>query len=211
MKAPIFAISRLRMTTDGCGITTLVTFMECPLQCKYCLNRKCHEPIYETNGKTLRRGIMMLTPQELYNMVKIDNIYFQSTGGGICFGGGEPTLYEDFIIELKKLCGDKWKITLETCLHCSYYTIRILRSVVDHWIVDIKSLNPFIYRKYTGVMSGVLQHLHSLRELVPQDKVTIQIPRIPDNNNDENLDNDIEKIKQRFGFTKFSKTEYKKL
>ena len=38
IKAPIFAISRLRMGTDGSGITTLVTFMGCPLQCKYCLN-----------------------------------------------------------------------------------------------------------------------------------------------------------------------------
>lgn len=85
IKAPILAISRLRMRTDGSGITTLVAFMGCPLQCKYCLNKKCHEPIYETDGKTLRSGIMMLTPQELYDMVKIDNIYFQSTGGGICF------------------------------------------------------------------------------------------------------------------------------
>ena len=67
MKAPIFAISRLRMGTDGSGITTLVTFMGCPLKCKYCLNQKCHEPIYETDGKTLRKGIMMLTPHELYN------------------------------------------------------------------------------------------------------------------------------------------------
>ena len=101
IKAPIFAISRLRMGTDGSGITTLVTFMGCPLQCKYCLNKKCHEPIYESDGKTLRKGIMMLTPQELYDMVKVDNIYFQSTGGGICFGGGEPTLYKDFIVEFK--------------------------------------------------------------------------------------------------------------
>ena len=69
IKAPIFAISRLRMGTDGSGITTLVTFMGCPLQCKYCLNKKCHEPIYESDGKTLRKGIMMLTPQELYDMV----------------------------------------------------------------------------------------------------------------------------------------------
>jgi len=29
MKAPIFAISRLRMDTDGSGITNLVTFMGC--------------------------------------------------------------------------------------------------------------------------------------------------------------------------------------
>lgn len=83
IKVPIFAISRLRMGTDGSGTTTLVTFMGCPLKWKYCLNKKCHEPVYETDGKTLRKGIMMLSPQELYDIVKIDNIYFQSTGGRI--------------------------------------------------------------------------------------------------------------------------------
>ena len=211
IKAPIFAISRLRMGTDGSGITTLVTFMGCPLKCKYCLNKKCHEPIFEADGKTLRNGIIMLTPKELYDMVKIDNIYFQSTGGGICFGGGEPTLYKDFIMEFKKLCGDNWKITLETCLRCSYNTIQELSFVVDHWIVDIKSMNSLIYQEYTGAMSGVLQHLHSIRELVPQDNVTIKVPHIPDYNDDENLDYDIEEIKRRFGFSKISKIEYKKL
>ena len=150
------------MGTDGSEITTLVTFMGCPLKCKYCLNQKCHEPIYESDGKTLRKGIMMLTPQELYDIVKVDNIYFQSTGGGICFGGGEPTLYKDFIVEFKKICGDKWKITLETCLRCSYNTIKDLSPVVDHWIVDVKSMNTFIDKEYTGVMSGVLQHLSSI-------------------------------------------------
>lgn len=211
VKAPIFAISRLRMGTDGFGITTLVTFMGCPLQCKYCPNKKCHEPIYETDGKTVREGIMLLTPQELYDLVKVDNIYFQSTGGGICFGGGEPTLYNDFIVEFKKICGDKWKITLETCLRCSYSTIQVLSSVVNHWIVDIKSMNSFIYQEYTGVMSGVLQHLHSIRELVPQDKVTIKVPRIPDYNDDENLEENIEEIKRSFGFCNVNLVKYRRL
>lgn len=209
--APIFAISRLRMGTDGYGITTLVAFMGCPLQCKYCLNRKCHESIYETDGKTLCKGIMMLTPQELYDLVKVDNIYFQSTGGGICFGGGEPTLYEHFIIEFKKLCGNKWKITLETCLRCSYNTIQALSNVVDQWIVDVKSMNPFIYQEYTGVMSGILQHLKCIQMLVPQDKVTIKVPHIPGYNDDEDLDEVIEEIKQNYGFTNISKIEYKKI
>ena len=211
MKAPIFAISRLRMGTDGYGITTLVTFMGCPLKCKYCLNKKCHEPIYETDDKTLHKGIMMLTPQELYDLVKIDNIYFQSTGGGICFGGGEPTLYKDFIVEFKKICGDKWKITLETCLRCSYNTIKDLSDVVDHWIVDVKSMNPFIYQEYTGVMSGVLQHLSSIQKLVPEEKITVKVPHIPGFNDDEDLDSDINEIKEWFGFRKVYKVEYKKL
>lgn len=211
VKAPIFAISRLRMGTDGLGITTLVTFMGCPLKCKYCLNQKCHEPIYEADGKTLRKGIMMLTPQELYDLVKTDNIYFQSTGGGICFGGGEPTLYKDFIVEFKKICGDKWKITLETSLRCSYNTIKDLSPVVDHWIVDIKSMNPFIYEEYTGVMSGILQHLSSIQKLVPQERIIIKVPHIPGFNDDEDLDSDIDEIKSRYGFENINKIEYKKL
>ena len=209
MKAPIFAISRLRMGTDGSGITTLVTFMGCPLKCKYCLNQKCHEPIYEADGKTLRGGIMMLTPQKLYDLVKVDNIYFQSTGGGICFGGGEPTLYKDFIVEFKKICGDKWKITLETSLRCSYNTIKDLSPVVDHWIVDIKSMNPFIYEEYTGVMSGILQHLSSIQKLVPQEKITVKVPHIPGFNDDEDLDSDIDEIKRRYGFENTVRTNYK--
>ena len=211
IKAPIFAISRLRMGTDGSGITTLVTFMGCPLKCKYCLNQKCHEPIYESDGKTLRKGIMMLTPQELYDIVKVDNIFFQSTGGGICFGGCEPTLYKDFIVEFKKICGDKWKITLETCLRCSFNTIQDLSPVVDHWIVDIKSMNPFIYEEYTGVMSGVLQHLSSIQKLVSQEKITVKVPHIPGFNDDEDLDSDIDEIKSRYGFENISKIVYKKL
>ena len=209
VKAPIFAISRLRMGTDGSGITTLVTFMGCPLKCKYCLNKKCHEPIYEADGKTLRNGIMLLTPQELYDLVKVDNIYFQSTGGGICFGGGEPTLYKDFIVEFKKICGDKWKITLETCLRCSYNTIKDLSLVVDHWIVDIKSMNPFIYEEYTGVMSGILQHLSSIQKLVSQEKITVKVPHIPGFNDDEDLDSDIDEIKSRYGFENTVRTNYK--
>lgn len=199
------------MGTDGSGITTLVTFMGCPLKCKYCLNKKCHEPIFETDGKTVRKGIMMLTPQELYDIVKVDNIYFQSTGGGICFGGGEPTLYKDFIVEFKKICVDKWKITLETCLRCSYNTIQDLSPVVDHWLVDIKSMNPFIYEEYTGIMSGVLQHLYSLKELVTSDKITIKVPHIPGFNDDEDLDSDIDEIKRKFGIENISKIVYKKL
>lgn len=211
IKVPIFAISRLRMGTDGVGITTLVTFMGCPLRCMYCLNSKCHEPIFESDGRTLRNGIMMLTPRELYDLVKLDNIYFQSTGGGICFGGGEPTLYEQFIVEFKMLCGDRWKITLETCLQCPYDTIKNLSGVVDHWMVDVKSMNPLIYQEYTGVGSQILQHLCDIQSLVPEERVTIKVPYIPGFNDGEDLESDMDEIRQRFGFSNVYKVEYKKL
>lgn len=203
IKAPIFAVSRLRMNTDGSGITTLVAFMGCPLKCRYCLNPKCHESIKEGDD------IMMLTPQRLYDLVKIDNIYFQTTGGGVCFGGGEPTMYANFIKEFRQVCGDKWKITLETSLACSADDLEMLADVVDHWIVDVKSMDSAIYERYTGRPSGVSQNLSRLQKLVPNEKVTIKVPVIPDFNEDRDLDADMELILQQFGFTDVVKTTYK--
>ena len=211
IKAPIFAISRLRMGSDGPGVTTLVTFMGCPLKCKYCLNKKCHEPILEADGITPRIGIMMLTPEELYDIVKIDNIYFQATGGGICFGGGEPTLYSEFIDEFRRICNKQWKITLETCLRCSFGQISSLKSAVDYWIVDIKSYDSTIYEKYTGQLSCLKQSLASLSKIVPDENVIIKIPRIPEYNEEENLDKVEENITRFFGFTNFKQFEYKKI
>ena len=191
------------MNTDGSGITTLVAFIGCPLKCRYCLNPKCHEPIKEGDD------IMMLTPQGLYDLVKIDNIYFQTTGGGVCFGGGEPTMYANFIKAFRQVCGDKWKITLETSLACSSDDLEMLKDVVDHWIVDVKSMDSAIYERYTGRPSGVSQNLSRLQKLVPNEKVTIKVPAIPDFNEDRDLDADMELIRQQFGFTDVVKTTYK--
>ena len=191
------------MNTDGSGITTLVAFMGCPLKCRHCLNPKCHESIKEGDD------IMMLTPQRLYDLVKIDNIYFQTTGGGVCFGGGEPTMYANFIKEFRQVCGDKWKITLETSLACSSDDLEMLKDVVDHWIVDVKSMDSAIYERYTGRPSGVSQNLSRLQKLVPNEKVTIKVPAIPDFNEDRDLDADMGSIKQKFGFTDVVKATYK--
>lgn len=84
----IMGISRLRMGTDGIGITTLVTFYGCPLNCVYCLNPQCRDK------NTVRAEY---SPVELMKIIKIDDIYFRMTDGGVTFGGGEPLLYSNFI------------------------------------------------------------------------------------------------------------------
>lgn len=88
MKVPLIGICRHRLTTDGTGVTTLVAFHGCPLNCRYCLNSQCLRP----DGVWQR-----LSVEEILQQVIIDNLYFQATGGGICFGGGEPLLRSDVI------------------------------------------------------------------------------------------------------------------
>ena len=80
---------------------------------------------------------------------------------------------------------------------------------VDHWIVDVKSMDSAIYERYTGRPSGVSQNLSRLQKLVPNEKVTIKVPAIPDFNEDRDLDADMELIRQQFGFTDVVKTTYK--
>ncbi|MBE5927112.1 MAG: hypothetical protein E7270_09145 [Lachnospiraceae bacterium] len=48
-----------------------------------------------------------MSPKELYESVKIDELYFWATNGGVMFGGGEPLLYTDFIIDFHKTCEKK--------------------------------------------------------------------------------------------------------
>ena len=38
LSAPFIGIKRHKLNTDGNGVTTLVGFHGCPLNCKYCLN-----------------------------------------------------------------------------------------------------------------------------------------------------------------------------
>lgn len=205
--SPIFGISRHRIGVDGKGVTTLVTFMGCPLKCRYCLNDKCHEPVYEDDDVTLRQGIKMLTPQQLYDIVKQDNIYFQATGGGVCFGGGEPTIQAQFIIEFAKLRPKNWKLTIETSLYCSCNAIESLAPYIDEWIVDIKTTDPIIYEKYTGIASGVMQQLTCAKRLLSADKITVKVPHIPDYNTDNDVQESIKELCE-MGFTNIVESYY---
>ena len=79
----LIGLSRHRIGVDCEGVTTLVAFHGCPLRCKYSLNSKA----LSLNGVWKR-----FIPEELYNHVKQDDLYFRATGGGVTFGGGEPLI-----------------------------------------------------------------------------------------------------------------------
>ena len=207
--SPIFGIRRLRMGIDGTGVTTLVTFMGCPLNCKYCLNNFCHRAVFQKDGVTPSKGVQLLSPQQLYNKVKIDDIYFQTTGGGICFGGGEPCMASEYIICFKNICRENhkpWKLTIETSLNVPRAMVEDLLLIIDHWIVDIKDMNPQIYESYTGKdNSQVIDNLKLLHERGA--KLTVRVPLILDYNTDKDVDRSIKALHD-IGITSIDKFNY---
>ena len=172
--ARFIGISRNRLATDGKGVTTLAAFWGCPLLCQYCLN-----PQSLTESQNLRT----LTAEELYHVVKIDELYFLATCGGITFGGGEPCLYPDFIAEFRTFCGEQWNITVETSLNVPYKNLEKLYPVVDNYIVDIKDINDDIYKLYTGKNNHLpIANLNRLVEQGKADKIRVRVPLIPNFN-----------------------------
>lgn len=199
-KAPIVAVSRHRIQTDGQGVTTLCGFYGCPLRCKYCLNP------HSFNENTKRE---LLTPKELYERVKIDDIYFISTNGGVTFGGGEPLLYPEFLVEFRQICGEKWHLCAETSLNVDKESVRMAAGVIDEFFVDIKDMNNDIYSRYTGKTNeSVVENLKLLLSLVGNERITVRIPLIKDFNDEYDRESSVSLLKS-LGFTKFDLFEYK--
>lgn len=195
----VIGIERHRLMTDGEGVTTLVAFHGCPLRCKFCLNP------HSLDGA---ERFEALTPHQVYQRTRIDELYFLATGGGVTFGGGEPALHPDFICSFRTFCGDAWHITLETSLNVASSNILKLLPVVDSFIIDIKDMNPEVYEQYTGRTPDLLfKNLKLIADAGRQGDCTIRLPLIPGFNTDKDREDSRCKLIE-LGFTKFDLLTY---
>lgn len=197
--AKFIGIRRHRLATDGEGVTTLAAFWGCPLRCRYCLNPYCLDEHFKGE---------MLTPQELYDRVKIDDLYFRASGGGVTFGGGEPLLQIPFLREFRALCGKNWRLYAETSLNVPFTSVEAAAELFDGFIVDVKDTNPDIYRRYTERdNSQMLRNLAWLVGKVGADNVLVRLPLIPDFNTEHDRQNSRDLL-SRMGVTRLDEFAY---
>lgn len=201
-RAPIIAVARHRLTVDGQGVTTLVAFHGCTLCCQYCLNSQCLRP------EGLWRTV---TPDELLGEVMIDNLYFLATGGGITFGGGEPAIRSEFISDFCRMAPPEWHYTIETALNVDRQHLERLVPHIHEYYIDIKDMNPAIYRRYTGQDNRRV--LDNLQWLLQHDgmvsRIVVRVPHIPDFNTDE----DVQRCRQHLesiGITRIDEFTYER-
>ncbi len=182
---PLLSLSRLRMEIDGAGVTTLAAGAGCPLRCRWCIN------------KQLLRGAPaeQVSAEELTERLRIDDLYFRATGGGVCFGGGEALLHAAFLRRFRAVCPSEWRIYVETSLQVSPELLRLSFGAVDEYIVDCKDMDREIYRRYTGGDGALMEeNLRVLLDAVGPDRVQVRVPLIPGYNGPEDQQRSAEKL-----------------
>ena len=198
LRYPLLALARLRMGTDGEGITTLVAGAGCPLHCRWCINERL-----------LREAAAeQITAAQLLERVRIDDLYFRASGGGITFGGGEPLLHAEFLRQFRSLAPAQWKIRLETSLAVTAEKVLPAVEAADEFIVDCKDMNPEIYRRYTGGdQSLMVSNLRCLLHLIGAERILVRVPLIPNYNTAADQANSVSTLKA-LGITRFDLFPY---
>ena len=197
----MIGISRHRLAIDGEGVTTLVAFHGCPLRCKYCLNPQS----LSKDTQCIER-----TVEELIDEVRIDQLYFLATGGGITFGGGEPLLNYVYIKAFCRQCSKEWRISIESSLNVPRKNVEEVLPFVKEWIIDIKDMNPEIYKAYSGISNErVIDNLKWIASEHPEllSSITLRLPHIPNYNTDDDR-NKSQALLETLGYTKFDRFEY---
>lgn len=194
----IFNIQRYAIH-DGPGIRTTVFLKGCPLNCIWCHNPEgispnlqhikryrllngCREWVEETVGRNIEAS-------EVLEIVGQDQIFYEESGGGVTFSGGEPLQQPDFLLEMLNLCK---KACIHTAVDTSGYAPKEVFLKVaantDLLLFDIKTTDPLRHNEFAGAGNEhILENLRALNGNGPS--VHIRIPVIPGfNNNREEME-----------------------
>ena len=93
-----------------------------------------------------------MTVETVFDKVRRDKIFYESSGGGVTVSGGEPLTHPDFVAALFRLCRAEGIGTcVETCGCVPQSTFEKVLPLTDHFYYDLKLIDGEKHRKYTGM------------------------------------------------------------
>jgi pyruvate formate lyase activating enzyme len=130
-----------------------------------------------------------LTARELLSEIQKDIPFYDTSGGGVTFSGGEPLMQAEYLVELLKLCGEEHiHRAVDTSGYACCETLMAVAEHSDLFLYDLKMMDSDQHQKFTGVPNHLI--LDNLRHLARQRiDLVVRIPLIPGVNDDvQNLD-----------------------
>ena len=205
-KATIFNIMRYSIH-DGPGIRTTVFFKGCPLSCRWCHNpeginsesqsvfysakcincEKCGEICPANAREIVGREISC---DDLMKEIRKDLIFYEQSGGGVTFSGGEPFYQSDFLLEmLEKCAAEHIHTAVDTSGYCDTNVITKAAGIAKLLLFDIKFFDETNHIEYCGASNKIiLKNLESLNAVsgikIKKVNMNIRIPVIHGINDD---------------------------
>jgi pyruvate formate lyase activating enzyme len=143
---------------------------------------QCNSLALELVGKEMSVG-------ELVSAVERDKAFYEESGGGVTFSGGEPFMQPDFLLEALTECRKRGiRTAVETCGFCDSQILMDAAEKTGLFLFDVKLMDSNRHKKATGVPNE--QILENLSRLIEKGyNVTVRFPLIPGINDDgENID-----------------------
>lgn len=141
------------------------------VQCGRCIE-VCYAEARALAGKEI-------TVDEVMNEVEKDIIFYNQSGGGVTYSGGEPFLQHEFLIELLRASKqENLHTTVDTSGYISYEILQKASRFIDLYLYDVKTLDDTIHKSFTGVSNKlILENLMRLAEW--QKNIIVRVPLIP--------------------------------
>jgi pyruvate formate lyase activating enzyme len=129
-----------------------------------------------------------MTVAQVMAEIEQDIAFYDESGGGVTFSGGEPLLQQDFLFALLQACTEKEIHTaVDTCGFATWETLDSVREHVDLFLYDLKLMDDAKHQKCAGVSNELI--LRNLQMLSTRGhNIALRVPIIPGiNDDDENI------------------------
>ncbi|MBQ9840222.1 MAG: glycyl-radical enzyme activating protein [Erysipelotrichaceae bacterium] len=117
--------------------------------------------------------------EQLRKEIEKDRIFYETTGGGVTFSGGEVFMQPEYLVSALQMCKEKGvHTTIESSFLTSFSHIEKVIGLVDQFIVDIKLMDSELHKEFTGVDNSLI--LDNISKLMKYDvALLIRTPLIP--------------------------------
>ena len=125
-----------------------------------------------------------LTAEEIIKEIEKDLVFYEESGGGVTFSGGEPLSQSEFLEDLLDGCKQKKIHTaVDTSGYISWEILDKINSKVDLFLYDFKIMDNEKHKKYTSLSNEII--LENLKKLSSvHNNIFVRFPVISGINDD---------------------------
>ena len=150
-----------------------------PIRCRTCgaCVAVCPTAARQIVGQSLR-------VEDVVREVARDRIFYDDSGGGVTFSGGEPLLQAPFLLALLEACRRAGlRTAIDTCGAAARADLLAAAPLTHLFLYDIKIIDDARHVEYVGASNApILENLRALGDV--HDNIWVRIPVIPGINDD---------------------------